>query len=145
MSEGERLLSGLRDQIGKAYMDHGEVPAAVLTKDSNDQLVAIPLNELASNMTMFNLYLRNLRSNCSFFAVMLEIIAVPTSSKLDCHPSDHPEKTESVILSLYEGLTVSIWRAGILRSGSFTRLSDWHCLNSLESQPFIVDGPPEWN
>lgn len=145
MSEGEKLLSGLRDQIGKAYMDHGEVPAAVLTKNSNDELVAIPLNDLASDMTMFRLYIRDLRAKCPFFAVMVEIIAIPSSSELDCHPSDHPDKTESVLLSLYEGLNVSIWRAEILRSGSFSRLSDWHCLSSVEAQPFIVDSPPEWN
>ena len=147
----EQFIEGIKGFATEQMFTAKELPPALLIL-TDKGVGVLPAGEFMGSIAGKNALaeiISTLRVQTDLFCFITEAWVVKQDEgnlDLGCAPSEHPDRTEQVMLTIYEGTKVEMWVAPILRSGELVELREWEQMpNSVKMTGRFMDSPAEFN
>ena len=148
----EQFIEGIKGFATEQMFTAKELPPALLIL-TDKGVGVLPAGEFMGSVEGKDALaeiISKLRVETDLFCFITEAWVVKQDDKgqrdLGCAPSEHPDRTEQVMLTIYEGTSVEMWVAPILRSGELVELREWENISrDVQMSGRFMDSPAEFN
>jgi hypothetical protein len=142
----DEMKNKVKELVALGINGQGEVRPFILGDAPDGKLVIMDVAMLMTKKDTVAALITKMRSVMRVVAFVSEswMVTIPVGGDTNIAPSEHPDRYEAVMACIYQGMTVELIHAAMIRNGDKVSLSDWH--ENLENPSGrMATAPAEWN